>query len=175
MSIMLPSWDGQGWTWPQLEVKPSEQPGAGLGLFARAPLRSGTMIPYRGRSTAGCGLYVFEGQDGDPAINPYKGIGNGGWSVAALANEPTRKKPRCILFRTCLVVAQTVRPGEELTVYYGEAYSRNGYSLRGNRYLHRLYSRLNKSKLARASQVEAAIDDARRASERDPLACNEKR
>ena len=161
MSIMLPSWDGQGWIWPQLEVKTSEQPGAGLGLFAKAPLRSGTMIPYRGRSTTNCGTYVFEGQDGDPAINPYKGIGNGGWSVVALANEPTRKKPRCILFRTCLVVAQPIGVGEELTVYYGEAYTRDGYSLRGNRYLYRFHSRLDKSKLATVSQVETAIDGLR--------------
>ncbi len=159
MRIMLPTWNGEGWVWPQLEVKPSREPGAGLGLFARVPLRSGTMIPYRGHPTAEGGAYVFGGEDGSPLIAPYRGVGSRGWSVAAMANEPLRKKPRCILFRQCLVVAQPVRAGEELTVYYGNDYCRTGYSVKGNRHLHCFY-RLDKKKLPGVRQVKAAVDHA---------------
>jgi len=161
MRIMLPVWDGEGWIWPQLEVKASEEPGAGLGLFARVPFSCGTMIPYIGKSTAGSGSYVFHGEDGDPSIDPYRSIGSRGWSVAAMANEPTRKKPRCILFRQCLVVVQAVRPGEELTAYYGAAYTRRHYSLLRNRHLHSLY-RLDKRKLASIRQVKAAVEGAQK-------------
>ena len=79
--------------------------------------------------------------------------------VAAMANEPLRKKPRCILFRQCLVVAQPVRAGEELTVYYGNDYCRHGYSVHGNRHLHCFY-RLDKRKLPGVRQVRAAVDRA---------------
>ena len=77
---MLPTWDGEGWVWPQLEVKPSAEPGAGLGLFARVPLRSGTMIPYRGQRTARGGRRLQRPRPGEARLagNTAGARGRGG-------------------------------------------------------------------------------------------------
>jgi len=155
-ALLLPVRDGEGWVWPHLRVDTSEEPGAGLGLFARVPLRTGTMIPYIGQPAIGPGTHVFNGMDGHPQLDPHRQIGNRGWSVAAMANEPLRKTPRCILSRGCLVVAQPVRAGEELTVHYGNAYLRH-YSLASNRNLDRAGRRLAKRRLLSERQVAAAV------------------
>ena len=59
--------------------------------------------------------------------------------LAMMINEPTRKKPNCIFKCDHVVVAQPIKEGEELTVYYGNAYDvirkLKGYNLDNNRYL----------------------------------------
>ena len=162
-ALLLPVRDGEGWVWPQLRVATSKEPGAGLGLFARVPLRTGTMIPYIGQPATGPGTHVFQGVDGHPHLDPHRQVGSRGWSVAAMANEPLRKTPRCILSRGCLVVAHPVRAGEELTVYYGDGYQRH-YSLAGNRHLERVGRRLDKRRLLSERQVAAAVAAAARPS-----------
>jgi hypothetical protein len=142
--ILMPVREGLGWTWPQLEVKQSKEKGAGQGLFAKVDLLAGAVIPYLGKPTTKRGTHIFNGLDGNPKISPYKGVGNRGLSIAAMTNEPVTKKPRCKFTRGYLVVAQKVKAGEELTVYYGPDYHRIGYSLNKNKHLDKQYPELEK-------------------------------
>jgi hypothetical protein len=93
--ILKPVREVLGWIWPQLEVKQSKEKGADQGLFAKVDLLPGTVIPYLGKRTTKRGTHIFNGLDGNPKILPYKGVGNRGLSIAAMANEPVTKKPRC--------------------------------------------------------------------------------
>jgi hypothetical protein len=154
--ILLPKYDG-GFYWPELEVKQSNEKNAGNGLFAKVPLRAGTVIPSLGVLTKKKGTHVYDGQDGNPKINPFKGVGNWGLSIAMMANEPLRKKPRCKFMRGYLVVAMHVKAGEELTVYYGNNY-RRGYSLAKNRYLEAEYKQLDKVTLPSRRTVATAVN-----------------
>jgi hypothetical protein len=135
-------------------VKQSEEKGAGQGLFAKVDLLAGTVIPYLGKPTTRRGTHIFNGLDGNPKILPYKGVGNRGLSIAAMANEPATKKPRCKFTRGYLVVAQKVKAGEELTVYYGPDYHRIGYSMSKNSHLDKPYPELEKVTLPTEKAVQ---------------------
>jgi hypothetical protein len=148
--ILQPKEKGdRGYTWPALAVRQSQQNvGGGLGVFATRKLKPGIMIPILGHRVAQAdGLthgWVYYGSikgavDGHPSINPYKGVGSFGLSIAMMVNEPTRAKPNCIFKMDHIVIAEPIRKGEELTVYYGKNYELirriKGYTLRNNTYL----------------------------------------
>ena len=114
----------------------------------RQPNSPGLMIPILGKRVAQTDglthgwLYygsVKGGVDGHPSFANYKGAGSFGLSVAMMINEQTRKKPNCIFKCDHVIIAQPIKKGEELTVYYGKAYDvirkLKGYNLDKNRYL----------------------------------------
>jgi len=141
---------GGKYTWPELEVKVSTQgPGAGQGLFARTDLPPGTLIPIVGqilseaeaerRIAADTFTHGFQYSDGT-CIDGGRELD--GQTIWAKINEPLTKKPNCIFKLDCVVTGRRIRAGEELTVYYGSSYTRDGYSLDGNRHLQGEYPSL---------------------------------
>ena len=60
--------------------------------------------------------------DGNPNINPYKGVGNLGFSLVMLVNELTRRCPNTIFKMDHIVVAKRRRKGQELLINYGSTY-----------------------------------------------------
>ena len=150
--------------WDELEVKQSEEPGGGLGVFAKVKLTPGTIIPILGKkiseaefnrlekSQTATHCWVFYQQqkkdnfvlNGDPALNKH------GINIAMLINEPSKKKPTCLFKLNSVVVAENIKVGEELTVWYGRSYEpireKLGYSLAGNKHLEKPYENILKIK-----------------------------
>jgi len=136
------------WIWPDLEVKQSRQSSdAGQGVFATRRLRAGTMITIVGVEKTEEQMLALIKADrfthgyilSDGTILDGQGE-HQGLTLWARINEPTRRKPNCIFKLDCVVVAQPIKAGEELTVYYGEDYTRD-YPFK-NAYLHRDYPHL---------------------------------
>ena len=143
-----------GFAWPGLEVRHTVS--AGFGLFALDRIPAGTAIPMIGRALSSAGLDVMKGTDtdthiwtwrsrtglvtdGSPQYFPFQNVGCAGLAIGSMANEPSRKKPTCKFSgNDCLVVCRHLRPGEELTVLYGESYHRmremQSYSVAANPY-----------------------------------------
>ena len=73
--------------------------------------------------TTSCGRHLLRVPgaivDGNPELMGYEGIGHRGLAIASLVNEPRTKKPNCVLLGSFLVIARTIKAGEELTVSYG--------------------------------------------------------
>ena len=140
--------------WDGLETKSTVT--AGLGVFATKPLLAGAMIPIIGKKMSESEVEKRKQKhelvhawikntltgpvNGDPSISPYKNVGNYGLSIAMMLNEPSRKKPNCIFKLDHVVVAQRVKAGEELTIFYGDDYKpvriMKGYALDKNRFYH---------------------------------------
>ena len=132
--ILQPNWDGEGFVWPDLELKVAGK--KGLGVFAARDLPKGTAIPilgekkeeryctnrhnigYYDKSRPGTG---FRGCiDGDPTQHPYKDVGYFGLSIAMMLNEAS--KPNCAFRESNYVqLVRKVKKGQELTVYYGDS------------------------------------------------------
>ena len=150
--------------WPGLTVRASTMAGGHAGVFATSNLKPGTMIPIIGRRLSPKTLrqvianklhlthaYVYHdkkvGVDGTDADKKSTGINNFGLSIAMMTNEPSRTKPNCLFKLDYLVVAQPIKAGEELFVWYGDEYEpirqMEGYSLDSNRYLHLHYPHLD--------------------------------
>lgn len=138
--------------WKELEVKPSLESDSGDGVFAKQDLPVGTMFPIVGKLHEGKMAmkvhgwqYISSGFkeptyiDGDPSINPHKGIGNFGMSIAMMPNERTMGIHNCRFRFDYLIVAEPIKKGDELTVYYGKDYDtvrkQRGYSLENNKTL----------------------------------------
>ena len=144
-TILQPTKEGGGYVWGALEIKTSKEKGAGDGVFAKVPLRVGTMIPILGKrvsldhdTTHGWKYYSKEAVDGHPSIDPYKGVGNFGLSIAMMINESAKRKFNCKFKKDHIVVASHIKAGGELLVYYGKAYEATrkiqGYSVASNKY-----------------------------------------
>ena len=86
--------------WDELEVKKSNETGAGNGVFARVNLPVGTMIPILGKQISQAEFNGLEQRhkathvwnfykknliiDGDPKLNPQ------GLNIALIVNEPSK-------------------------------------------------------------------------------------
>ena len=111
---------------------------AGKGLFARRPLRRGTIIPIWGKPVLNWTSYPHRQShgwervgreklrlDGHPSHHTFQDAGYFGLAIAMMANEPTGLvAPNCIFRLNSLVVQTDIQAGEELTVYYGDVYPR---------------------------------------------------
>ncbi len=131
------------WHWPGLEVRPSSI-GNGLGVFATKDLAIGLVVPILGvpvneheydemllglRSMSHFWKATradFIGFDGNPDLN------TSGLNIAMMVNEDCHRKPNCIFSCDHLVTMLKIKQGDELSVYYGSDYVRNGYKLNGN-------------------------------------------
>ena len=149
--VIQPTKEDTGYVWEDLELKQSQEKGAGCGVFATRKLKVGEMIPIVGAKVDanhnGTHDWTYYGRalkgtvTGDPSINPYKGIGNYGLSIAMMLNETTTKKPNCKFTLNHVVVALPVKKGQELFVHYGDTYEPTrilmGYSdaMKKNKYL----------------------------------------
>ena len=123
---------------------------AGLGVFATTDIDAGMKIPVFGVPLTHEGVEKLKGceqdthimrqprgrrrlpggyiaVDGRPGNAPYNGVGGRGLFIAMMINEPSRKKPNCIIMGQFVQLAQNLRLGDELTVSYGESYRRIGY------------------------------------------------
>jgi hypothetical protein len=146
------------WNWPELELKQSNQPNAGKGVFARVNIPVGTMVPLLGKVISSAehdklmtslqATHTFSFYRTNIIINGNPRINNHGLNIAMMTNEPCKKRPNCIFKLGFLVVAKHIKVGEELTVYYGNTYrairDKLGYSLVGNTHLHSKYLQDNK-------------------------------
>jgi hypothetical protein len=105
------------------------------GVFASRKLLAGTHIPILGyikdvpRMSSENYSFSCNGKlvDGHPTLHPHNGIAAHGLSIAMLINEPPithTKKPNVYHLEHWLVLVQTVQPGEELFLYYGNQYPR---------------------------------------------------
>lgn len=133
------------YSWKEVEVRPS--PIGQSGLFAKQDLSVGTMIPIIGQKVID--FYTSEplthgwlygkrgGVNGHPSINPYKGVGSFGLSIAMMVNESIDCVHNCVFDYNCLITALPIKQGSELTVYYGVEYEplRSTYTLSGNKHL----------------------------------------
>ena len=135
--------------WNELEVKTSGQ-GGGKGVYAKQDLKVATVVvifgvpvskwthhdhgPSHGwvRKKVGVKKENQPKLDGHPSLYPYKGVGSFGLAIAMMLNEPTKGKPSCIFKFNSVVVQRRIKKGEELTVFYGDVYERNTYSVEGN-------------------------------------------
>jgi hypothetical protein len=142
------------YAWDGLEVKPSKEKGAGMGVFATKVLPVGTMIPIVGQHHPGATpsalthSWEYYGKargyvDGNPSIKPFKKVGSYGLAIAMMLNESTTKILTCKFHLDHVVVATRLKAGDELTVYYGNAYDRHrkqqGYTMIKNKHLERGY------------------------------------
>lgn len=124
-------------TFPQLTVGPSQQgPRGGLGVFVRAgcSLRPGDALPIFGNyvTTAQVEKMKQRGQarylsqvpggvvNGDPALLPYRQVGQRGAAISSLINEPSRGSVNCLMVGAFIVVAEPLQGGDELLVSYGD-------------------------------------------------------
>jgi hypothetical protein len=134
IAILQPDWDGTGFYWSDLELKDAGV--KGMGVFAARDIPKGTEIPILGlpleetyctslhniayfdRSRPGTG---YRGCiDGDPAIDPHKGVGYFGLATVMMFNESGR--PNCVFRESNYVqLVRDVKKGQELTVYYGNS------------------------------------------------------
>ncbi len=131
------------YSWAGLDVRKS-QIGSGNGVFATSDLSVGTMIPILGvpineheydqmvlnsnRSASHFWLFQqkhlgFVGVDGKPTLNST------GLNIAMMINEDCQHKPNCAFIMDYVVVLEKVFIGQELSVYYGENYYREDYTL----------------------------------------------
>jgi hypothetical protein len=135
---MEPTADGPGYIWPKLEVRASQI--AGNGVFAKEPLQFGTVIPIVGRQYDGTSSTPFShgwvydssrfpdsepdmpAHNGHPSLDTHKGVGSFGLAIAMMLNEDAHGVHNCVFMHNCVVVSRCVGAGEELTVYYGDAY-----------------------------------------------------
>jgi len=117
--------------WQELEVRASQEPGAGDGVFARVNLPAGTVIPILGKIITGEKFAAMEADrtathvwnyyqndvivDGNPALNKH------GLNIAMMINEPLKKKPNCVFKLNSVVVARPIKKGEELILHHGSA------------------------------------------------------
>jgi hypothetical protein len=138
MTIMEPSpstsMDGY-FEWTHLAIKPAGGRSAGNGLFAKTQIAKGTMIPILGRMSSEFILpahtrsHFYKSDktlgsvyiDGHPDIQPHKGIGSRGLSIALMANEPDRASKANAYF-ACgyLIIQKNLKAGDEITVIYGQ-------------------------------------------------------
>jgi hypothetical protein len=156
--ILQPTKEDFGYVWNDLEIKQSEEAGAGDGVFAARLLPVGTMIPILGKKvdldlhnfTHGWVYRNKQAVDGNPSIKPYKGVGNNGLSIAMMINEPTKRKINCIFKLDHVVVAKPIKQGNELTIDYGREYEptreSKGYTLDNNKYRDAVYKSFDKLK-----------------------------
>jgi len=94
-----------------IEVKNSEI--HGRGVFARKPIRRGERIGhYLSRRTNRDGTYVLWVEDGD-TWKLYDGYGK-------LRFLNHRSRPNSELRDRDLYALRTIKPGEEVTIHYGE-------------------------------------------------------
>lgn len=163
-TIVEPTTDGTcEFSWYMLEIKKSNEPRAGNGVFATEHLKPGLMFPILGTPVSWEEAHTREENldfthgwffdkileqpiDGDPKIKPYKKIGTFGLAVTMMINEPLYKKPNCIFKLDYVLVAKPIKKGEELTIYYEKDYEpirkKLGYSLKGNKFLNKFYTHL---------------------------------
>jgi len=138
MTIMEPSSSTRNpgcFEWTHMTIKPARDGSAGNGLFAKTLIAKGTMIPILGRMSsefitpAHTRSHFYKSDktlgniyiDGHPNIQPHKGIGSRGLSIALMANEPGRASKANAYF-ACgyLIIRNDVKAGKEITVVYGQ-------------------------------------------------------
>lgn len=135
-----------GYEWPDLEVKLSQNPKAGFGLYAKTSLHKNTFIPYVGtelkrklRESDDDNVYLVEIEpefyiDGSPDERNLKTgtirLGQNGKAIASMANEPPRGHMANAVLVTMgerhpvtgafvhLITTRRIRRGEEITVDY---------------------------------------------------------
>ena len=134
------------YVWDELEVRKSLEKGAGYGVFSTKNLPVGTMIPIIGtharKKETGTHLYARRDGvkiNGDPNIKPYKKVGTFGLSISMMLNESVKKKFNCKFRFDYIVVVAPIKKGAELLLYYGDTYSRVGYDISQNKYIHAEY------------------------------------
>ena len=165
MKIIEPKKVGEKYVWSELEVRKSGEPGGGNGVFARVALSAGTMIPILGIRIKPAKVAILKKQNKATHISEYRGliingdpeINKTGLNIALLVNEPSKTKPNCVFKLGFLVVAQSIKPGGELTVFYGNDYGRVGYSLAGNRHLDGEYPAMDRIQTWATADERAAI------------------
>jgi len=81
---------------------------------------------------------------------PISVLGASGWPLPCLSMSLVTKKPNCVYKKDYLIVAKTIKNGEELLVYYGEDYEgireEKGYCLDKNKHLDDHYPALENVK-----------------------------
>ena len=174
--LLAPRRGGDGsYAWDDFEVRASgEGPDAGLGLFATRALSAGLMVPIVGELVASeeealrlvAADEFTHGYQYDDGRYVDARAHLGGLAIWARANEPTRKRPNCVYKLDCLVTARRVRKGEELVVYYGDAYTRRGYSLAKNRFLGSHYPELDGMRWPPPAERKAMRDALNKAAAR---------
>lgn len=134
------------YSWPDLQVKLSNNSKAGFGLFAKTTLHKNTFIPYYGQEVRrpltkedDKNVYLVEIEpnfyiDGTPELrdvfNRHIKVGSNGKAAAAMANEPASGERANAVLVTMgllhpvtgayahLITTKRVRSGEEITVDY---------------------------------------------------------
>ena len=129
INILQPDFDGEGYVWPELELKQTKR--KGKGVFATRDLPAGTEIPIVGDTTECSRTHSWETFDrarpenhktecidGHPSNDPYKGVANYGLSISMMLNEANN--PNCTFRQSNYIqLVRNVKKGQELTVYYG--------------------------------------------------------
>ena len=129
INILQPDFDGEGYVWPELELKQTKR--KGKGVFATRDLQAGTEIPIVGDTTECSRTHSWETFDrarpenhktecidGHPSNDPYKGVANYGLSISMMLNEANN--PNCTFRQSNYIqLVRNVKKGQELTVYYG--------------------------------------------------------
>jgi hypothetical protein len=146
--------------WPMVELRP--MPYGGIGVFALEAIWAGATFPHLGTT-----LREPEGDhpsdshawtydiltlsemagwrvDGRPtSMCPHKNIGSFGLALTMLVNEDLDGVHTCVFSDNSLMVAIDLKPGDQLTAYYGEAHERirnvQNYSLMNNKNLFHHY------------------------------------
>lgn len=134
--ILQPKVSKKGVEWPGLEVRESSS--KGMGVFTRYKLNTGTMIPILGKvfdgeqpgtqKTHAWQYYdIFPPQwiDGSPDLHPYKRVGNYGFSIAMMINEPAElEEQNCVFYANFVVLMKDIPKNTELLTYYGRDFPR---------------------------------------------------
>ena len=131
INILQPDFDGEGYVWPELELKQTKR--KGKGVFATRDLQAGTEIPIVGDTTECSRTHSWETYDrsrpekhtpqcidGHPTNDPYKGVANFGLSISMMLNEANN--PNCTFRQSNYIqLVRNVKKGQELTAYYGDS------------------------------------------------------
>ncbi len=111
----------------------------GKGVFATTPIPVQTFIPVVGeyiQNPQRSEEYLIPRKsnnwfvEGEPTSTNFEegGVAFWGASIAHIINEPEETaRPNCLMRWNGIVVQQAIRPGEELTVFYGQEYDREQY------------------------------------------------
>lgn len=146
MPIKKEGREKEEYEWPDLEVRLSQNPKAGFGLYAKTSLHKNTFIPYYGTEVKrklvksdDDNVYLVEIEpnfyiDGSPENRDVSTgtvrLGENGKSIAAMANEPARGHMANAVLVTMgerhqvtgafvhLITTRRIRRGEEITADY---------------------------------------------------------
>lgn len=164
--ILQPTKEQGGFYWKDLEVRPSEIQGAGMGVFATKDLRIGASIPIVGRKRYGqpgemdSHSWLYTGSlknawvDGSPHLFPHRHVGCRGLSIAMMINESS--EPNCVFRMNYVMVGKPIAAGEELYLYYGKSYDRlrnaHNYSVHRPRGINELLDAVSKVEMPKSKE-----------------------